>query len=61
MATLVFPRKPTPPSQQQLAIVVFFVTLALLLLVGRAHADETCRTRCRTDSGGNLICKTVCK
>jgi hypothetical protein len=46
--------------------------LALLLVLSSAachcfpvepaHADSTtCTTKCRTDSGGNVICKTVCR
>lgn len=44
-------------------VLVFLLSVAAChcFPVGPAHAESTCTTKCRTDSGGNVICKTVCR
>lgn len=45
-------------------MVVWVLVLCALLLVDSCLAAaqaQDCTTKCRTDSGGNVICKTSCR
>jgi hypothetical protein len=58
----------TPARSEAMMVGMKYLSAALFIasLLYVAHADAwgnepKCTTTCRTDSGGHVVCKTVCR